>query len=209
MLLKNYTREIDKEVNKKEDRIAGYDIAKAIGLFFVILGHMPTLLPSWFISWIGGFHMPLFIFISGCFARKPVDTSDFLNRIKKKIIHILIPYFIYSLLFSFIEAIVRHDSNYLKQCLIDTLLGHGGYYMLWFLFALFIIEILFMVLTFFVKDKKIQIMVVSLCVILGYIISFFSWASMFMISTILYSFGFYYIAYLYYKGGEIKRVFWY
>lgn len=49
-------------MSKLEKRLIWIDIAKGIGLFLVILGHMPSL-PEWFRLWIFSFHMPLFFFL--------------------------------------------------------------------------------------------------------------------------------------------------
>lgn len=71
-------------------RIEWIDIAKALGVVFVVLGH--TGLPEVFRRWIYIFHMPLFFYISGMFF-KPV-TLDV--AIKKKGKAYLLPYFFFS-----------------------------------------------------------------------------------------------------------------
>ena len=45
------------ELVKRKDE---FDIAKALGIFCVILGHMPSVVPESIRIWIYSFHMPLF-----------------------------------------------------------------------------------------------------------------------------------------------------
>ena len=44
------------EVKKRKDE---FDIAKALGVFLVILGHMPSVVPESIRIWIFSFHMAL------------------------------------------------------------------------------------------------------------------------------------------------------
>ena len=75
------------EENKK-NRIKSIDIAKAIGIFLIVLGH--TLEFGELRKFIYSFHVPLFFFLSGlCFSRKKNIIF-----IKKKILTIYVPYLI-------------------------------------------------------------------------------------------------------------------
>ena len=47
------------------------DIAKGIGIFLVVLGHVP--IPMWLVTPIYMFHMPLFFFLSGMFVHLNED----------------------------------------------------------------------------------------------------------------------------------------
>lgn len=80
------------------DRIAYWDIAKAVAIFCVVWGHCLQNMTSDTNYWltdtlckfIYAFHMPLFMIISGYFAYsslfKPITKT-----IKKKIIQLLVP----------------------------------------------------------------------------------------------------------------------
>ena len=51
------------------DRLTHFDIAKAIAIILVVIGHFyPSDAPHWYVqmrAWIYTFHMPLFMFLSG------------------------------------------------------------------------------------------------------------------------------------------------
>jgi len=61
----------------KNKRIEWADTLKAIGIFFVVLGH--NVLPAEMYKYIFSFHVPLFFFISGYlfFPEKFRNFSDF------------------------------------------------------------------------------------------------------------------------------------
>ena len=58
------------------------DYAKAIGIFLVVLAHTP--LKNEVSDWIYVFHMPLFFFLSGVFA-KCVDYNELWGRLSENI----------------------------------------------------------------------------------------------------------------------------
>lgn len=75
------------------------DTMKAWLIFFVVLGHMIELTPSWLSSmlhnFIYSFHMPVFIFIAGMFS-KSADIDKYAVRIVKGI---LIPLILFTLIY--------------------------------------------------------------------------------------------------------------
>lgn len=81
------------EMENIESRIEWIDIAKGIGILFVMLGHcyLDTKYTFWFIS----FHMALFFFLSGYTFRIKEDYNSF---VKKKIKALLVPYLFLRLL---------------------------------------------------------------------------------------------------------------
>ena len=80
------------------------DKAKGIGILLVIYGHNYPFMESY----IYGFHMPLFFFISGMFHSEKMDTNSVTKRAKG----ILIPYFIWALLlYVFWYFLGRHYGN--------------------------------------------------------------------------------------------------
>ena len=60
-----------------------FDIAKGIGIFLVIIEHMPSFMPEWIRIYISSFHMPLFFFISGYFAKEIKNREEFTAKLKK------------------------------------------------------------------------------------------------------------------------------
>ncbi|MBZ9609303.1 acyltransferase family protein [Clostridium estertheticum] len=161
-------RIIERGENVKTKNVDYMDIAKAIGIIFVILGHTDFK----YSNIIYLFHMPLFFFISGYFF----ENYYFINPMKvfvKKVRSLYFPYVKYCVIFLafhnifFYMNIYSNDSNhvgivlankysisqFIKEILhilwfssSEQLLGT-----FWFLYVLFGVEILFCSIGFLVK----------------------------------------------------------
>lgn len=158
--------------NKRLDYI---DIAKGLGMFTIIWGHIMYAGISNAIVY--AFHIPLFFFLSGLvFSRERyVSFKDFLMRRVKGLI---VPYVIFSFLTWLVWAVfslVSHTpvESYWKP-LLQTLIAQGsdGYLIhnvpLWFVTCLFLVEIAYYFLSC-LKDW-IVIVVCILCAIIGYVL---------------------------------------
>lgn len=84
------------------NRIISLDIARAICIILVVIGHyVPDNSPAWYVMLhdiIYTFHMPLFMFVSGyvyMITKKNIGYKSFLI---KKIKRLMIPYFVLLLL---------------------------------------------------------------------------------------------------------------
>ena len=128
----------------KKERIAWIDIAKAIAIFFIVLGHQ---LPSGpLCGYLYSFHVPLFFFLSGLTFNTAKEPKKFFREKAKRI---LIPYFI----FSSISIVFYIITNYffkksglsLTQCLLGMIIGTRSTGLmlwnnpLWFLPCLFVL----------------------------------------------------------------------
>lgn len=122
------------------ERIPAIDVAKAIGILLMILGHCEV---PWSVrKLISSFHMPLFLIFSGFFFRDQ-DISITLSKGWK---HLLKPYLITSSFFILLLLASQNYSEALKL-LGGVLLGAGdGHFFhhsvpiigpIWFLLALF------------------------------------------------------------------------
>lgn len=120
--------------NSSATHVAYIDIAKGIGIAFVLLGHI---LPgeSFVKSAIYSFHMPLFFIVSGMVMKQYM----FGERIKRRIQTILIPYILWALIFASFSfkniAYILYGTN-------ETLIRAGSNGMLWFLVCMFFAAIL-------------------------------------------------------------------
>ena len=132
-------------------RIAYVDIAKILGMFFIIYGH--TLRNGEVTTWIYTFHVPLFFFLSGVtFHGEVLDIKTFL---KKKAMALLVPFFIWALIsigvFAVMSSFIPMQSTLQSSQtnpLISMLMGYcGANSPLWFLPCLFIVEILMWIVT--------------------------------------------------------------
>lgn len=127
-------------------RINFIDIAKIIGMFFIVLGHI--LRGGIITTWLYSFHVPLFFFLSGLtFHYTNSNLKSFLCRRAKTL---LIPFFIWSLisicLYSLISPFLSIDiSSHSRNLnpLLKMLLGYcDSNSPLWFLPCLFLSDFL-------------------------------------------------------------------
>ena len=73
-------------------------IAKAIGIIFMVVGHVYDK-ESWGVHYIYMFHMPLFFVLSGYFFKCPRTKKDMIAFVKKKIVGLYIPYLLWTIFF--------------------------------------------------------------------------------------------------------------
>ena len=125
-------------------RIAWIDWAKTIGIFLVILGHVPVQLD---IKWaITGIHMPLFFIISGYLASNTSKCVDKKMQIKKIVNGILIPYLIYCTIITLLYVAQKGGQTILPNILTANYSALVGDYTsicpLWFLVSLITIKVI-------------------------------------------------------------------
>lgn len=119
------------------------DIAKAIGILLMILGHCDGL-PYLLRNFIFSFHMPLFLILSGYFYKEK-NIRDIISSGNK---HLVKPYFITSF-FCILLCVTAEDYGLAKTKVIGTIMSNGGWPEeifganlpfigpIWFLLALF------------------------------------------------------------------------
>lgn len=128
-------------------RIYYLDIAKGIGVFLMVLGHVPDLtIPAR--QFVTSFHMPLFFVISGILMNATNETERDMAEIRqRKWRSIMVPYFVFSVLSLLVEAFC---TGVLKNGLWEIFWEHlfatvclSGASVFWFLPALFFGEMIF------------------------------------------------------------------
>lgn len=83
---------VSNTLQKPNSRIAWVDIAKAVAMFFIVLGHVD--IGSQTQAFAYSFHVPVFVFLSGyCFS----DKDRFSSFLKKKLLRIMVPYFFFGI----------------------------------------------------------------------------------------------------------------
>ncbi len=161
----------------KKGRIAWIDIAKAIAIFFIVLGHQ---LPAGSLcGYLYSFHVPLFFFLSGSTFNADKDPKIFFGEKAKRI---LVPYFAFSLIsiavYSVTNLLFNKSGLSFGQCLLGMLIGTRSTGLmqwnnpLWFLPCLFALLIAAYVIKRFVflgKDK-IKYTVILLALSVGAVI---------------------------------------
>ncbi len=190
-----------------KERIEWIDILRGIAMFFVVLGHAFVSKTNSIRNYIYSFHMPLFFFISGLTTkRKDISFKEYL---KKKSKSILVPYVFINIFVFIIKYILKITLNMyknlnLKTALIYFLKGYSSNIpciQSWFLLALFIMDLLFFVITKITKnDKELSIIVIGIT-ILGYLysISNYNFLMYYHIGTALIGLFYYYLGYMFMK----------
>lgn len=154
-------------------RLDYLDMVKGIGIFFVVLGHMQDISTVTRV-WISSFHMPLFFIVSGLLmAIKNEAELDIKTSFQKKWRGIMIPYMWFSLSYFVIDianvTIIKNID--MRTFIVDTIssLTFYGMSVLWFLPALFLGSMGFLLLSkkFSMKINSILLIVIAL---VGYVI---------------------------------------
>lgn len=176
-------------VKKKTNRVEWLDNAKGIGIILVIIGHsLITKIKSdyyiadWLFRYIYSFHMSFFLFISGVIfsnAKERYFTYNASDYLKKKFRSLLVPYFSYSLIIFFlfyslkivgggkIASVLSGSSLSCEEpikLLFYMMLGVNEQCShLWYIYALFILE----VVSYFVernhKNGNIYMLMLFVC----------------------------------------------
>lgn len=122
-----------------------FDIVKGIGIVLMLLGHMG--LPLWIWKFIFSFHMPLFLIVSGYFAKSCEESHISIGQgLCKDSKRLLWPYFVTSVLivlFALLRGIVKGDMSIVAEKAYDMLYVTHDTGPIWFLVALFWIRVLF------------------------------------------------------------------
>ncbi len=131
---------------------AAFGILSALGMVMIVAGHadyniltVGDLFPYY------SFHVPLFMFISGYFYRRREEEAP-LAYVKKKARRLLLPYFIWNLVYGLIAWALREKAGFtlgeavtLKSLFLEPFL-HGYQYLYhfaaWFVPVLFLTEML-------------------------------------------------------------------
>ena len=146
-------------------RIQWVDTAKFLGIFAIYLGHFAEASGN-ALDFVFSYHIPLFFFLSGCMSTYD-RTPSFLPFARKKVRTILVPSFFFSLL-SLVTAILqyrlpsRNILRYLKIMLEGNIRNQFLAGSLWFLTCLFVMELLFKLLTLALPRRKLAILLICL-----------------------------------------------
>lgn len=131
------------------NRLDYIDIAKAVGMFAIIWGHI--LLHGWSNLFVYSFHIPLFFFLSGM-VFNGAKYDSLWQLVKRRAKTLLLPYLLFSVLTWIIwvgTKIVSHEQVNLFFPLLETVFAQGsvGYVVhnlpLWFVPCLFVVEIVY------------------------------------------------------------------
>lgn len=168
------------------ERVAKWDNAKLILIFLVVLGHfLETFLEQYAVCrgvyvMIYLFHMPAFLFISGMFSKKTVNTKR-LDWAK------ITPYLLLFVILDFGRFIVRYHWDPELTFRVFRITGVS-----WYLFALFVLIVVTHLLRK-IDPKYVFFVSIGISLIIGYSKGIGYWFALYRIITM---FPFFYLGYL-------------
>lgn len=190
-------------------RIDWLDTLKGLGMFFVIWGHAFPGTEYVIRKFIYTFHMPLFFFSSGINAKNDL-LLDFKSFVKKKTKQLIVPYFIINIIGLFITIIltkleiIKYIS--IKEYIIGIFYSNEMVFeapigATWFLATLFLVQLLFYLISKISKDDKDLFKFTFLCAIIGYVnsLSSYKFHSPFHLETVFTAVFFYFLGYIFFK----------
>lgn len=189
-------------------RIEWLDIARAISIILVVLGHSST--SKYLVTYIYSFHLPLFFVISGyLFTQKEMSC---LNYMKNRAKTILVPYFVFSFLTYFIYiaiyAVSSNKTKYPYSIVLKQLAGifysNGTIWMdfnytIWFLTCMFIVQLMFFLIMKYIKNNFQLVGILVASSIVGYL------GSVFMPVRLPWSIDVAFTAIVFYGAGYLLR----
>lgn len=157
----------------EKKRIEWLDIAKAISIILVVLGHAGHTYLDIYLGW---FRMPLFFFLSGVLF-KPVLFKNYASWAGNKVFRMMLPYFVYGIV---VFVIFNLDNltmlpEHLKTLLYGGSILQGPYGVFWFITVLLITQLLLGIISNF--HKGLQLIFIIFLFIFGHseMITSFDW----------------------------------
>ena len=145
-------------------RVYHIDVARGIAIVLVVLGHCFLSAESPFNRFILSFHMPLFFFLSGIFAKRLV-VGQLLGGVISKAKALLVPQITLSFTIIILKgSIWKFDGNSLND------FDYVSCFFYWFLPVLFICSLIFMVLSLFLNYDRIVIRICIITILIGAIV---------------------------------------
>lgn len=137
--------------NRHSVRIEYIDVARAIAMIFVILGHI-NFANSSIKVWVYSFHMPVFFIISGMVirSRDEYKGKDFLTDIYKSFLNLMVPYFLWAMIYC---KLTPSNLLYVFYGSYDALTRADTLTSLWFLPVMFISLSLFRLFALIFKNR--------------------------------------------------------
>ena len=147
-------------------RIGYIDIYRGVGIICMVLGHVGF--GKAFSLFIHAFHMPMFFFLSGYFY-KGTSYNKVNKFVIKKVKALLIPYLLYTV-FHYIIHLVENQRRIdilelMRMLIFNQYIPIAG--ALWFLMALFLTEVIYFFLDYYIGDMFVKNCLVAFLTLLG------------------------------------------
>jgi fucose 4-O-acetylase-like acetyltransferase len=154
-------------------RLVEFDIAKAICIVLVVIGHyIPEQSPEWYVGVhdvIYSFHMPLFMFASGYIYNATRKDGAYGTFLWKKVKRLMVPYVVTSFIVITIKLLTQGNAYVqnpvTSMAYLQVLWSPVAGYFLWFIWALwwmFVVAPLF-------KTKGSRLALLGIAVLLHYV----------------------------------------
>lgn len=153
-----------------EKQNQNFKILYVLGMLFVLCGHFGSnILTLKGIFPYDTFHIPMFIFASGYFYKEKYnnDIKSVMTYCKKKILHLLIPYYIWNLVYYIGAYVLQRTTAFhifyqeefnIRYFLVEPfrLASGAGYNVAaWFLMALFLCQICNVLMRYILSKQKV------------------------------------------------------
>ena len=136
------------------NRLDYLDFTKGFAMIFVVFGHALAIeSTNYIMNWAYSFHMPIFFIISGCLL-KYKENNGKRYTIKTKCYSLLIPYLYFCIANIIIEFILSKFNINIFIYGIERTVTFYGISSLWFVSALFMGEIVFLILKKKIPNEK-------------------------------------------------------
>ncbi len=145
--------------NKK--RIAWVDVAKAIAIIFVLLAHYDRNAVDRVAAISMMFCVQLFFFMSGMFAN--CEKYSFKEYIRRQAKALMLPYVAFSVINFIFHYVFNRGlpAETVKEIVVNIILARRNYMLvaaMWFLPCLFLVSIIYKLLTMAIKNKKLLLL---------------------------------------------------
>lgn len=151
--------------NLKKKRIVYLDILRGFLILTVIFGHIVELNGTLNIM-IYTIHMPAFFIISGMLNNINSKTS-ILKHIEKRLKSLIIPYIVFCSITTLLHILINKGiTGYIKSEIVSVIIGAGAGPS-WFLIALFIAEVIYLILNKTINNKSINMVIIISLFIFG------------------------------------------
>lgn len=184
-------------------RILWIDTVKAIGMFFIVLGHF---FPPYISAWIYTFNVPLFFFMSGFLGKK---EDCWITFWQKNINGLVIPFLLLSLLIN-VPYITHNITDVRRMAYLvggitfgfHSIDGMYGCLNMWFVYCLLMVKIMFQC----TSNNRSRMALLVLCV--GGMVAYHAsglklkWA----VSNVLYAYPYFVVGYWFKIKNIIKNV---
>ena len=187
-----------------KSRILWIDTLKAIGMFFIVLGHF---FPPYISAWIYTFNVPLFFFVSGFLVKKETNWSIFF---KKNVKGLIVPFLLLSVIVN-MQYIIDNITDTKRMLYLlggitfgfHSVDGMHGCLNMWFVYCLTLVKMLFQCCA---NNSKNLIFVAVTCITCMAVYHLCDLNVKWAVSNVFYAFPYFALGYWFKRNDMVRRV---